>query len=151
MRIRLRILLPALGLSLLCAATPGRAGEHRYGEITGARFVHNYDGDTLTVDLPGVHPLFGDDISVRISGIDTPEMKGKCAKEKSAAKAAKALVTSLLIKAKRIDLLEVGRDKYFRINGRVVADGVDVGAALVRKALAVPYDGGTKSHNWCAE
>jgi endonuclease YncB( thermonuclease family) len=31
-----------------------------------------YDGDTCTFTLPGVHPLFGEKISVRIAGLDTP-------------------------------------------------------------------------------
>lgn len=141
----------ALVLISVCMAIPAQAGEHRYGDITGARFYTNYDGDTLTVSIPGVPPLFGDKIPVRISGIDTPEIKGKCLQEKAKAKEAKALVKSLLAKAKRVDLLEVGRDKYFRINSRVIADGVDVGAVLLQQGMAVPYDGGTKTHNWCAD
>ena len=36
-----------------------------------------YDGDTYTFTLPGIHPLFGEKISVRITGIDTPEIKGE--------------------------------------------------------------------------
>ena len=40
-----------------------------------------YDGDTCTFTIPDVHPLFGDKINVRIAGIDTPEIKGKCQKE----------------------------------------------------------------------
>ena len=69
---------------LLVQVTAALAGkkEKSYGTLTGVRFVKNYDGDTITVDLKGQHPLFGDNISVRIAGIDTPEIKGKCAQEK---------------------------------------------------------------------
>ncbi len=41
-----------------------------------------YDGDTCALTIPGVHPLFGEKIAVRIAGIDTPEIKGKCDQEK---------------------------------------------------------------------
>ncbi len=34
-----------------------------------------YNGDTGTFTLPGVHPFFGEKISVRIRGIDTPEIR----------------------------------------------------------------------------
>jgi len=136
---------------LLCCTPCNAAGQTTYGDIAGAIYVKNYDGDTITVDLPGVHPLFGDDISVRINGIDTPERKGKCAKEKAQAMEAKALVADVLSNAKNIKLVDVGRDKYFRINATVIADSIDIGALLLHRGLAVPYDGGKKTHNWCAE
>jgi len=41
------------------------------------------------------------------------------------------------------------RGKYFRIVGRLIADGVDISDLLIQKQLAVPYDGGTKVKDWC--
>jgi len=41
------------------------------------------------------------------------------------------------------------RGKYFRIVGRLIADGVDISDLLVQKNLAVLYDGGTKTKDWC--
>ena len=38
--------------------------------------VDVYDGDTFKIDLPSMHPLFGDDLSIRLFGLDTPEMRG---------------------------------------------------------------------------
>ena len=38
--------------------------------------VDVYDGDNFKIDLPNMHPLFGDDISIRLFGVDTPEMRG---------------------------------------------------------------------------
>ena len=40
------------------------------------QIVEVYDGDTFKIDLPSQHPLFGDDISVRVLGSETPELKG---------------------------------------------------------------------------
>jgi len=41
------------------------------------------------------------------------------------------------------------RGKYFRIVGRLIADGVDISDLLIERHLAVPYDGGTKMKDWC--
>ncbi len=40
------------------------------------------------------------------------------------------------------------RGKYFRIVGRLMADGVDISDLLIQQHLAVPYDGGTKTKDW---
>lgn len=114
------------------------------------KFDHNYDGDTITFQIPDVHPLIGRDISVRVYGIDTPEIKGKGPCEKDRAKEAKELVKGLLSRAKRIDLVNLQRDKYFRILAEVKADGVSVSEKLIEAKLAYPYGGGTKEKiNWC--
>ena len=44
--------------------------------LTPDQVVDVYDGDTFKIDLPSMHPLFGDDISIRLFGVDTPEMRG---------------------------------------------------------------------------
>ena len=114
------------------------------------KYIKNYDGDTVTVKLPDVHPLFGDNISVRIDGIDTAEVKTKDQCEKTNARTARKLVQSVLSKAKSIELRNVKRGKYFRIVADVVADGKSVKDILVLNNLAVAYDGGTKTKvNWC--
>ncbi len=117
--------------------------------IRGVIFDHCYDGDTCTVSLPGVHRLFGDHISVRIAGIDTPEIKGKCEQEKALAATARDLVNRMLAHASTINLEDLGRDKYFRVLARITVDGQDVGAELLSLGLAVPYNGGGKTAAWC--
>lgn len=109
------------------------------------------DGDTCTFTIPGVHPLFGEKINVRFAGIDTPEIKGDCQKEKALAMQARNLVRRMLGQARRIDLLDAERGKYFRIVARVLADGKDIGQTLLDRRLAVEYDGGTKVKEWCAD
>ncbi len=114
------------------------------------KFDHNYDGDTITFQIPNVPPILGKNISVRVFGIDTPEMKGKGPCEKDRAREAKEVVTHLLEKAKHIELRNIQRDKYFRILADVVADDVSVSEKLLNAKLAYPYDGGTKAKtNWC--
>ncbi len=85
-----------------------------------------YDGDTCKFTLPGIHPFFGEKISVRIRGIDTPEIWGKCPTEKRKAKAARDYLRNLLRSANRIDLVNAERGKYFRIVAMVRANEVPV-------------------------
>ncbi len=99
--------------------------------------------------LPGVHPLFGDHIPVRLAGIDTPEMKGKCERERELARQARDFLRNVLGRAKEIRLLHAERGKYFRVVARVIADGQDVSQLLLTRGLAVHYDGGTKTAPWC--
>ncbi len=108
------------------------------------------DGDTCSFTIHGVHPLLGHRIAIRLAGIDTPEMHGKCEEEKALAREAKMFVESLLGQAQDIHLVGAKRGKYFRIVATVEADGQDVSDLLIQEGLAVPYEGGTKGKNWCA-
>lgn len=114
------------------------------------KVLKNYDGDTITVEIPEVHPLIGEKISVRVNGIDTPEIKTSNTCEKNAGRAAQRLVENLLKGAKRVDLENIQRDKYFRILADVKADGQSIKDLLIKNQLAYEYHGGTKEkRNWC--
>lgn len=113
-------------------------------------FVRNYDGDTITFLVPNIHPLLGRDISVRVFGLDTPEIKTNDYCEGKAAKRARDFVKEKLTNAFRIDLQDVKRDKYFRILAKVNYDGRDLSEILLKEKLAYPYFGKTKQHvDWC--
>ena len=120
-----------------------------FGSFKNVTFVKNYDGDTITVNIPYAPPIIGENISVRVFGIDTPEIKGACPKEKQLAKDTKNYVKHILSKASYIDLEDVKRDKYFRILATVKTSEGDLAELLLDKGYAVEYDGGTKSKNWC--
>lgn len=110
-----------------------------------------YDGDTLFVTIPNVHPLLGKNIGVRVRSIDTPEISTKDPCEKRMGFFAKKQVVDLLSKAKRVDLLNVSREKYFRILADVTIDGRPLAQYLLNKGLAYEYFGGTKQHlDWCS-
>jgi len=121
--------------------------------IPNITIVSCYDADTCRVNLPRsafnddwAYELFGHNIPIRVEGIDTPEIKGKCEKEKNLAKEARELVRGLLNNAQTITLTlddnpkEV-RGKYFRIVGRLIADGVDISDLLIwrQEGLKVPF------------
>lgn len=114
------------------------------------KYIRNYDADTITFDIPNVHPLLGKNISVRVRHIDTPEIKGKLPCEKDTARIAKRLIENLLKNSKRIDLEDIGKDKYFRILANVTVDGRPLKDILLKNSLAYAYEGGTKiKQNWC--
>ena len=85
-----------------------------------AEYVRNYDGDTVTVDLVdlrdidlnGTYAPLWDNIEIRVAGVDTPEIRGKCVEEKILAKEAKALVKSVLKDAEFITIRNAKRGKY---------------------------------------
>lgn len=124
--------------------------QHERTTFRCVKYIRNYDADTITFEIKGVHPLFGENIPVRVAGIDTPEVATKNACEKETGRIAKKLIESVLKQAKRIDLINVERDKYFRILADVMVDGKSVKEILLKNQLAVAYDGGTKSKvDWC--
>ena len=132
---------------LLCNAPHSYA--ESYGDYQGAIYLQNYDGDTIRFDLPGYPPIAGDDIRVRVNGIDTPEIKGKCEKEKYDAQQVRDMVADILKDAEQITLKNMERGKYFRIAADVIVDGENLADMLVEAGVAVRYDGGRKNHKWC--
>lgn len=115
-----------------------------YGNIENAQYVRNYDGDTVTFTLPGLHPIIGEKINIRVNGIDTPEIRGKCEKEKYDAKQAREMVADILKDAEQITLKNMERGKYFRIAADVFVDGENLADILIEAGMAVKYDGGKK-------
>lgn len=124
--------------------------KHDQSTFRCVKYIKNYDADTITVEIPDVHPLLGHQISVRVNGIDTAEIKGKAPCEKDRAVAAQQLVAKLLVGAKRINLHNVQRDKYFRVLADVEVDGQYIKDLLFKERLAYQYHGKTKKKvNWC--
>jgi endonuclease YncB( thermonuclease family) len=114
-------------------------------------YVDNYDGDTVTFNIPDLHPFFAYHIAIRIRGVDTPELRSKNPCEKRLAKRAKLFVSRQLEQAYDIELRAIERGKYFRVVADIYADGINLGELLVEEQLAIPYDGGSKKEvDWCS-
>ena len=117
------------------------------------KVISVYDGDTFKVNLPCTQDIFCKDISVRVNGIDTPEMKTKNTCEKQKAKEAQNLTKDILSKGPVI-LKNCQRDKYFRLLCDVSViganQGYDLSEELLEAGLAVSYHGETKADvDWC--
>ena len=125
-----------------------------------ADVVSVYDGDTLTVNAYP-RPQMTIRTSVRVKGIDTPEINGQCEAEKQRANLARDVAKEMVGERvilqnieldKRIVLQNVQLGKYA---GRVVADviledGRSLADILITADLARPYDGGTRE-GWCED
>lgn len=113
------------------------------GEFENVEVLSIYDGDTFKINLNCKEEVLCENISVRVRGIDCPEMKGKTAKEKRLAKKAKTFTEDFLSTAP-VNLKNCGRDKYFRLLCDVQVNEEDLAEALLKAGLAYSYDGGTK-------
>ena len=136
-------------------------GSHAEGESTASiasdenlfilspdQVVNVYDGDTFKIDLPSMHPLFGDDLSIRLLGVDTPEMRGTTDEVKALAMQAQQLTEKALEGASKIELRNPQRGKYFRIISEVWIDGESLSDTLKAKGLAKDYDGEGTRPEW---
>ena len=138
-----KILLVAI---CLISFTVIRANESE--SYTIEKIISVYDGDTFRADIRGLPDIIGKNIAIRILGIDTPEIKGKCEEEKIVAIKARDFSRKALFNAKTITLKNLKRDKYFRLLADVYFDDIDLANALLVNNFAVKYSG-KKMSAWC--
>ena len=107
------------------------------------------DGDTLRAEMVGM-PDNLKKVSIRIMGIDTPEIHGRCDSEKEKAREAKEFLRTKLLATRAVTFKWMEWDKYGgRILAEVYFDGVDVSKLMIDSGLAVPYHGEKKTDHWC--
>lgn len=115
------------------------------GRAVLGKVVRVIDGDSVRVSIPvdGKAQTF----SVRIHGIDCPEIRTRSDKEKKLGFKAKKRVEDMVLGS--IVSLNLGEfDKFGRLLGDITtSDGVNVSDELVTLGLAVRYNGG-KRHRW---
>ena len=129
------------------ATAPVTSGENLF-ILSPDQVVDVYDGDTFKIDLPSMHPLFGDDLSIRLFGVDTPEMRGTTDEVKALAMQAQQLTEKALQGAIKIELRNPQRGKYFRIISEVWIDGESLAGMLKEKGLAKDYYGEGARPEW---
>ena len=142
-------LLLALGVLLGAASEVGRGWPRDVvaGPVA-ARVLAVIDGDTIAVSARiwiGQHVV----TRVRIVGVDAPELRGGCPRERALAVEARDFVLDA-IDAGVVMLRDIRYDKY---GGRVLArvengNGQDLAALLVAAGLGRAYDGGARA-SWC--
>jgi micrococcal nuclease len=86
--------------------------------------------------------------TIRIRGLDAPEIHGRCEAEIRLAERARDRLAELLAGGLRV--YPQGRDRYRRVLA-VVRDarGRDVARILITEGLARPYDGRGQRGGWC--
>jgi len=113
-----------------------------------AKVIKVYDGDTFTVEAypwPGITA----NTKVRLNGLDTPEIRGKCESEKQKAIEAREFVKGLVL-GEVVFLQNVKHGKYA---GRVVAEvfldgGESLADKVIGQGLGREYHGGARE-GWC--
>jgi len=148
--LRLRLAAPhsfRAATMLFLAWTPPAASETFRGPVE-ADVLAVIDGDTFLADAH-VWPGQSVRVNVRVRGIDTPEMKGRCPAERRAAMRARRALEAL-IGGRPVSISNIGGAKYY---GRVLADvetadGMPVGDVMLAWELARPYAGGRR-RPWC--
>ena len=114
-----------------------------------ARVVAVIDGDTIAVRA---RIWLGQDVEtrVRVAGVDAPELRGACARERALAIAAREFLVATVGDAV-VTLTDIRYDKF---GGRVLArvenaEGESLSALLISAGLGRVYSGGKRA-SWCA-
>jgi micrococcal nuclease len=113
--------------------------------VTSGKVIKVYDGDTITIatKLPMANsPVYR--FPVRLTGIDSPEIKGKSEAEIALAKQSRDSLHELIY-GKTVKLGNVSMEKYGRLLADVYLNDVHVNQWMLDNKYAIPYDGGTKS------
>jgi micrococcal nuclease len=139
-----------MALAVMVIAAPVTASTAPNETLPGpveARVLRVIDGDTIEV---AARIWLEQELTVRVRllGVDAPEMKGRCARERDMAVRARDLIAGAAVGDVRLS--QIHYDKY---GGRVVArvagaGGRDLSDALLASGLAHHYDGGKKLP-WC--
>lgn len=122
-----------------------------------------HDGDTIETDLTWRLPTPLNKVSIRIRGIDTPELpaesytvtgklnRAKCIKEAELALKARDRVRQIAKDKTTMRITNFDWDKYGgRIDADVEINGVDIGKTLLAENLARPYTGEGPKSDWCS-
>lgn len=137
----------AFAASLLTVLLASWAPVYARDEVPGpvmATVLRVIDGDTFVADAH-VWPGETVRVSIRIRGIDAPELHSRCTEERLAASRARDALAGLLA-TQPVTISNIGGGKYY---GRVLADvttgeGGAVAPAMLSLALVKPYAGGRR-------
>ena len=80
--------------------------------------------------------------TVRLRGIDCPEIHGKTEDEKARALLARKEMERLVLQ-KQVVIKNIGTEKYGRLLADVYINDLHVNAHMLQKGFAVPYSGRT--------
>jgi micrococcal nuclease len=109
------------------------------------KVIRVYDGDTITIAsrVPGLYnsPIYK--FSIRLNGIDAPEMTGKDADEKEIAIKARDALTAKIL-GREIRLENIQTEKYGRLLTDIYFGNTHINKWMIEERYAVVYDGGKK-------
>jgi endonuclease YncB( thermonuclease family) len=116
------------------------------GDDVTCKYIRNYDGDTITCNIPEYScvPIVSQNMSIRLRGIDCPELRGTSGKVYEKALRAKLFTADQCDYASKIYLRNISKGKYFRFvaDVYVIIDGLEwnLSELLVTNNLAIRKD-----------
>ncbi len=116
--------------------------------LSQADIKYIYDADTFFVHCPECKQ---GKRGIRVMGVDSPEIRGKCPAEQRLARQAKQFAVGKIRAAQAIELIPNPKrryDRYERLLAWVRLDGEDLGQQLIAASLGRAYQGG-KRRSWC--
>ena len=124
---------------------------HSHVNISKSDIKSIYDGDTITIKCLSDFRCKNNTLKVRVMGVDTPEIKGKCRNEILLARKAKQFTVAFVRTPGEIKLSYDDYKKYDRY-GRLLAyisvDGIDLSKSLIENNLG-RKNHGEKRRSWC--
>ena len=113
--------------------------------LTSGTVIKVYDGDTITVAscIPGMTDACLYKFSIRLKGIDTPEIRTKNKEEKEIGIIARNELRKLIMK-QHVTLCNISKEKYGRLLCDVYLNDTHINQWLIQNKLAVAYAGGKK-------
>lgn len=124
------------------------AGQGVTLSVDTIRYV--YDGDTFYIDCVPEFKCVNGKLGIRALGLDTPEIKGECTKEKRMARLAKQHLVQLKNQSEYY-LVEPDSkrpyDRYNRLLAKVSFNGVDWAESMINANLGRVWTG--SRGGWC--
>ena len=109
--------------------------------VESGKVIKVYDGDTITVGAILLNKPYR--FSVRLNGIDTPEMKGGSNQEKELATKARDELSKRIMN-QIVTLRNIATEKYGRILADVYLGEECINEWMITQGHAKRYDGGHK-------
>lgn len=142
--LKLKVLLTTIIMGFAIIFNPATAKAHVKGYV-----VRVIDGDTFVAMLEAL-PGLQLKVVVRLARVDTPEIKGKCPKERYLAQIAKSKLKTILRSGRKIKLRKLSRGYYGRIISEVYVDEktgeINLSDYILKNKLGIAY-GSYKP--WC--
>ncbi len=102
-------------------------------ELIDFEYVRTIDGDTFVINIPNIYEVFGSNVGIRIRGINTPERGQENYAEST------EILRNFLESGKPIRIVNLSRDKYFRLGADIYVGDVNVAEYMLEHGYAKVY------------
>ena len=112
-------------------------------DVHFGKVIKVYDGDSITIAAKPYDNYPAYRFSIRLNGIDTPELRTRNENEKKHGYIARDALSDKILN-KIVVLKNVDSEKYGRLLADIYLDDENICEWMINQGYAVRYDGGTK-------